>query len=651
MTISTPEASTCADRARVSSSEDATHAALQRVIFGDRHSAHVHMRDAVLGLKDIPESGLTYAENAARGPRLLRAAIARLGGSSSALASDPWLRSAFCSNAAVAAPRLHRVFSGHFDLATYGVLTLGNNSPYQVRLLEGLETGSALGVFVHTELGGTNGMDIRTLAIVDRATRRLRLVTPDLAAAKFMPNVAGADGVPRVVLVTARLMVDDRDEGVFAFLLQLSTVEGPVDGVEVVALPDKAGCEMDHGLIVFNMELPFDALLAGEWARFDETDQLKCTLDKRQRFHRTISALSCGRIDLPNAAVATARTALAMLVHYAQQRKPSDSIRMADRDGVQRDFVSAAATVYTMTTFGNAVVEQMAADDDPDQPSGLWAMAAKPLLTYQASEVLQMCRQRAGARGVLRINYLPEWISNVEGTITAEGENQIMWKTAGGLVRRVALGKSPAAMDISQLQVPGVPDKRPWWNEMLTLRASTIADDVKEGRNTNAFGRDSAAIDLAAAATERLAADAVLAAAHGVTDQRAAELVWDMAAVWTLGRIQEHSLWYCARGLMTSRRAVLIEQELTRRRQALVTELPVLVAAFDIPGLPAPLLADDEIDAWRRFAGWGDRFPATARVPRNCAEPEAVDNDAIWTAGRSSSPGELKTSVIQSVRA
>jgi alkylation response protein AidB-like acyl-CoA dehydrogenase len=612
MTILTPDVSTGPDRTRVGNSGDTTLAALQRVIFGDRHSTHVRMRDAVLALKDIPESGLTYAENAARGPQLLRSAIAALGGSSSALASDPWLRSAFCSNAAVAAPRLHRIFSGHFDLATYGLLTLGNNSAYQLRLLENLETGSALGVFVHTELGGTNGMDVRTLAVVDRGTRRLRLVTPDLAAAKFMPNVAGADGVPRVVLVTARLMVDDRDEGVFAFLLRLSTAQGPVDGVEVVTLPDKAGCEMDHGLIVFNIELPWDALLGGQWARLDDGGQLTCTLNKRQRFHRTISALSCGRIDLPNAAVATARTALAMLVHYAQQRKPADGIRMADRDGVQRDFVSAAATVYTMTAFGNAVVEQMAADTDPDQPSGLWAMAAKPLLTYQAAEVLQMCRQRAGARGVLRINYLPEWISNVEGTITAEGENQIMWKTAGGLVRQVARGKSPATMDISALEVPGVPDERPWWCEMLAHRAAAIADEVKEGRDTNALGRDSAAIDLAAATTERLAADAILAAAHRVTDQRARELLCDLAAVWTLGRIQEHSLWYCARGLLTRPRAALIEQELTRRRQALVTELPLLVAAFDIPALPAPMLADDEIDAWRRFAGWGDRFPASA---------------------------------------
>jgi len=225
---------------------------------------------------------------------------------------------------------------------------------------------------------------------------------------------------------------------------------------------------------------------------------------------------------------------------------------------------------------------------------------------------LQMCRQRAGARGVLRINYLPEWISNVEGTITAEGENQIMWKTAGGLVRQVALGKSPASMDISALQVPGVPVKRPWWNEMLARRAAVIADEVKDGRDANAFGRDSAAIDLAAAATERLAADALLAAADRVSDQRARELLCDMAAAWTLGRIQEHGLWYCARGLMNRPRAVLIERELTRRRQALVTELPVLVDAFDIPALAAPLLADDEIDAWRQFAGWGDRFSASA---------------------------------------
>ncbi|MGV0743846.1 acyl-CoA dehydrogenase family protein [Mycolicibacterium sp. XJ870] len=612
MTILDPEAPGAAGTAVMHDHADPTLVALRRVLFSDRHAMYRRVCDSVLTLNDDFESGLTYAENAARGPRLLRPAIAGLGGSSSALVSDAWLRGEVCSAAAVAAPRFLRVFSGHFSLATSAVLRLGNGTPYQRHLLGKLETGTALGVFAHTELGGTNGTDVRTQAIVNRHSRSIRLHTPDLAAAKFMPNVANfSDGVPRIVVVTARLLIDGRDEGVFAFVLELATSEGMADGVDVVALPDKAGAEMDHGLIALDLELPVDALLGGDWARIDEAGNALCELSLRQRFHRTISVLSSGRVDLPNAAVATARAALAMLVHWAQRRRPIGGIRMADRDLVQRDFVSAAATVYATTVFGAAVVEATIADTEPDQPSGAWAMLAKPLLSYNAFDVLQMCRQRSAARGALRNNYLADWISNCEGTITAEGENQIMWVTAGGFPRRVAQGRAPVELDITQLRIPGVPAERQWWHEMLAQRADIMGVDAREGRAAHAFGQDSAAFDLAAATAERLAADSMLAAAHRVADEPARELVLDLAAVWALERIAAQSLWYTQHGLMSSPRATLVDQELTRRRKALANDLPLLTAAFDIPALSAPLLAEDEIDAWRQYAGWADKFPAT----------------------------------------
>lgn len=50
----------------------------------------------------------------------------------------------------------------------------------------------------------------------------------------------------------------------------------------------------------------------------------------------------------------------------------------------------------------------------------------------------------------------------------------------------------------------------------------------------------------------------------------------------------------------------------------------MLVPAFDVPALPAPIMADDEIDAWRQFAGWGDRFGCTPLL-RLAADDEDDD--------------------------
>ncbi|MHC9295461.1 hypothetical protein ACRCUN_23615 [Mycobacterium sp. LTG2003] len=603
MTLLGPEVPGTGGKAAPLQQPESTTAALRQVLFGVRHSRYKRIVDSVLTLREDVERERTDAENAASRTSLLRRAITALAGSSAVLASDPWLRAELCSAVAVAAPRFLHLLSGHMSLTTAGVRLLGTGAAYQRDLLDKLDTGAALGEFAHTELGDSGSPDVRTLAILDRATRRIRLVTPDLAALKVIPSGTRDDAVPRVAVVTARLVVDGHDEGVFGFLLESSTREGLVNGVDMAALPSKTGAGIDCGLIALDIEIPPEAMLASDWATFDGVGDLACALSPAQRSRRTISALSDGRVDLPNAAVATARAALAMLVHRTRRRESDGEIRM-----LERDLVSAAATVYATSAFGVVVAEQTTADADPGSPRDLWAMLATPLLLYNSFDVLKMCRRQSVAFGALRNSYLTDWISNCEGTITAGGANENMWVTAGGFVRRVAQGGSPSGMDITQLRIPGVPDERQWWHEMLAERVEILAVDVREGVVGHTVGPASVAYDLAAATAEHLAADCLLAAAQRLVDQTARDLVIDLAAVWTLERIAAQSLWYSQHGLMNGPQAILVDQELTRRCRALAGDLSILTSAFDLSVLSARLLADDEVDRWLRDAGWSDRF-------------------------------------------
>lgn len=602
---------------------DPTVHTLRSVILGHDYALHQRVRDVVVGLGDIPRSQLTYQEQAGIAPALLQSAIAQLGGSAADIARDTQLRGVLCDWSAIAAPRLLTVFTGHFDLALGAILSLGNGSRYQRACLAELDSGAAVGVLLLTELGGTNGADHQTIARWDAAADGFWLRTPSVSAAKFMPNVADGS-VAKTVVVTARLVIGDRDEGVFPFLLRLRHPAGLADGVEILPLPDKSGSAMDHGMIRFDeVFVPRAGLLGGDWAGFDDDGRFECRVPVRHRFHRTIGVLDNGRLDLGNASMASARAALAGLVNYSYQRRPGGRTRMADRDAVQRDLVTALASVYAGSVLGRRLRDLRATAGDGDPVQALWSAIAKPGLSETAQRVLITCRERAAAQAILRNNYIPDWIANTDGTITAEGENQILRKTAGRTARQAIVG----GLDLTDLILPGTPPRQPWYVEMLAGREAGIAQGLRTGTYESAddaFGADSAAIDLATASYERLAATTLASARLGVDNPQAKRLLDSLAAVYALDRVRAHAGWYAERGEYNPRRAAAVTAELHRHRAELVDQLPTLVTAFDIPALEgSPLFASDYLAAWGDWAGW---HADTFAVPRDTgpAANEAV---------------------------
>ncbi|WP_067834346.1 acyl-CoA dehydrogenase family protein [Nocardia lijiangensis] len=590
--------------------------ALREVIFGAHTDLHTRVRDLVAGLGDLPRSGLTYAQEAEAAPGLLRAAIAGLGRPAREIAADTQLRGALCDWAQVTAPRLLLVLTGHFDLAIGAILAHGDGSLYQQECLAELDSGAAVGVLALTELGGTNGADQQTLAEWDPGTGGFWLTTPSPEAVKFMPNVASA-GFPKTVVVTARLVVNGRDEGVLPFLLRLRTSAGLAVGVEVAPL-HKVSAPMDHAMIKFDrVWLPREALLGGAWARIDEDGRFECALPRRQRFHHAIAVLDNGRLDLATAAIASARAGLAGLVNYSRQRRPGSNQAMtgqsrktmADRDPVQLEFASALAAVYATSTLGQQIRDMRAAAPATDPEQRLWSALAKPLLSNTAAQVLTMCRRRAAAQGALRLNHLEDWIGNLEAIITAEGENQIMLVLAG------------RAGGLTGLRLPGTPMHLPWYLDMLVTRERALAAALDNGDYESTgvvLGRDSAAIELATATQERLAATALVIAATRTGDALARRLVESTAAAYALGCIDTHAAWHTAHHTLSPTRAAEVAAQLRHRYTELADHLPTMVQAFDIPTLPGPIFAPEDTDGsprttdkppayiirWMEYAGW-----------------------------------------------
>ncbi|WP_084509177.1 acyl-CoA dehydrogenase family protein [Nocardia pseudovaccinii] len=569
--------------ARITTSP-ATVAALQEVVYGQYLALHRQIRDLVVGLGDVPRSGLTYTQQTQIAPDLLRAFISLFGVPARVIAADPQLRGALCDAAQVHASRLLLILTGHLDLSIGAILKLGNGSRYQQRLLAELDTGESIGLIAITELGGTNGANQQFIAEWDASADGYWLYSPIDEAEKFMPNAANTS-TPKIAVVTARLLVDGVDQGVLPFLLRLRDSTGKLAaGVHVAALSDKNGAPMDHGLIAFERTwVPREALLGGDWAHMTEDGQFECAVPVRDRFHRAISVLDDGRVDLANAAIWSAAAALAGFDNYARQRAPKGSKRLADRDSVQQDQASGVAAVYATRALGRQLRDMRANPAATDHDHGTLAMLAKPLLSYTARRVLMTMREHAAAQGALRINHITDWLDNLEAIITAEGTNRALWATAG---------RSPKIADI---QLPGTPAQLPWWARMLVEREHRIATALRNGTYdpaSSALGPESAAVELATATSQRLATTSLLGIADVTTDPDARRLATSAAAAYALEIIDDGAKWFINHPDVPK-----VAAALRHHRSILVENLALMVDAFDITGLKGPIFAENYIKA------------------------------------------------------
>lgn len=575
------------------------------------------------GLGDVPRSGLTYSEETLIAPRLLPVVISRLGRPAREIAADHQLRGALCDSAQVSATRLLLILTGHFSLCISAILRLGNGSGYQQDILDELDTARAVGLLCLTELGGTNGADHVTEAHWDPDTDGYWITGDGTASQYFMPNAASV--VPKVAVVTARLMIDGEDEGVLPFLVRLRgkprlgrrvlvrllhivaprsralqnlrTSAGMAKGVDVAALPDKSSAPMDHGIYRFDrVWVPRDALLGGDWARMDPDGSFVCDVPKRQRFHRAISVLSDGRLDLANAAIASARAALAGMANYAWQRKPGRVV-MADRDNVQLDQVSGLAAAYATSVLGRRIRDMRATTSADDRSVAVWSMLAKPLLSNTALRIVISCQQRVGAQGALRSNLFPDWIGNIQAIITAEGENRILQIKAG----------TPA---IEELRLPGTPEQLPWYIEMLMDRESRIAESIRHGdfdRASAALGPESMAVEMAEATSQRLAATALFLESVASSDPAAARLTESAAAAYALGCIHAAAVWF-----VDHPRLPQVAVALREHRGVLIDNLEIMLDAFELPDLShAPVFSENYLEKYEDWTGWAGSFPAT----------------------------------------
>lgn len=470
------------------------------------------------------------------------------------------------------------------------------------------------GTFLCTELDhGNDVASMQTVAVYDRASDEFVLHTPTPGARKFMPNT-GLTGGPKSATVAARLLMDGQDQGIFLFLVPLSDENGHLPGVRVQSLPDRTGTPVDHSLTAFeHVRLPRTALLQGDHGRLAADGTLSSTLgNRRKRFLRSIGRVTTGKLCMSAGTLGMSRAALAIAVRYSHSRliagaRPGERVPLAAHRSHHGRLLHGIALGYAMTFLHRRVVDRWVGHtaEDREEVERLVAVA-KGWITWQAREIVVECRERCGAQGLFPVNGIADLAQNIEGGITAEGDNLVIWvKAAGEMVfgheaaRAGRLGPlcpdrdlaDPAALRDLLAEAEGI-----WQCRARTaLREGPKGDPLARWNETS-----SAALEMVSAHARLQAADAFMAAADAAVDPAAGFLLRTLCRLFLLGQLAEYTGDLLAEGLMTADQV----RALPKNRDAVLADLaPHMMTLVDGFGFPAEMLAGIPIADGRAVGG------------------------------------------------
>ncbi|GHJ43047.1 hypothetical protein Cs7R123_03890 [Catellatospora sp. TT07R-123] len=480
----------------------------------------------------------------------------------------------------------------HYNLFLGSLLDL---EPVGARDLAEFTALHRIGVFLCTEAAhGNSAADLEITATHDPATGGFVLHTPHPGARKFMPNTGPAGG-PKTALVAARLLVDGTDQGVHLFCTPLRDRVGTLPGISVEALPQTSTAAVDHSLTTFRHVLLAPDALVGANLRDGVLGGAPSSM--RKRFLRSIGRVTVGKLCMSGCAVGAARTAVTSAVRYAHTRHtagldPGATVPLFAHRGHHARLIEAVVTSYALTLLHRHAVARWAAVAavDHDEVERLVAVV-KGWTTWRARDVVRECRERTGALGLLRVNGLADLAANLEGTVTAEGDNLVVWtKAAGEMVFGHAVpAGTGAAADLSQpLSLQHLlTDVERLWQQRARARLRDRAQRGALQRWNNAVG---SALELVDAYAHRLAGEALLAAADRADDLAARELLREVYRLFALGRIAAHSGDLLATGRLTAEQVTGLPTLREAAIAALQPWTPTLVDGFalddDFPRAP-----------------------------------------------------------------
>ncbi|MFJ4950771.1 acyl-CoA dehydrogenase [Streptomyces sp. NPDC088760] len=422
-----------------------------------------------------------------------------------------------------------------------------------------------VGTFLCTELDhGNDAASLETTARFDPETSGFILDTPSPGACKWMPNTSGTGGAKNAV-VAARLVVDDVDQGVFLFLVPLTDSAGRhYPGVDVRPLPQTASAPVDHCATSFHgVLLPFEALLQGEQGRLSRDGTFVSTLgNPRKRFLKSIQRVHAGKLCMSAYSLGVTRHALAVAMRHSHRRLTSGmttgrKVSLIEHRSHHAPLLAAVATTYAATLLHRDVVQRWTSNGEAEHEEiERLAAVVKAWITWQARTVMTECRERCGAQGLLLSNGIAYQLAANEGTVTAEGDNRVIWvKAAGEMLTGGFTPTPPSEVPAGSRSLENSDHLQELLADVERIWHGRARSRLRSGRRGDPLARwngtVTSALQLVEAHVHRLAAEALLGAVGKASDSQARAVLERLHRLFALRQVKAHSGDLLASGYIT----------------------------------------------------------------------------------------------------
>jgi acyl-CoA oxidase len=324
-------------------------------------------------------------------------------------------------------------FGVQFGLWGMSVYFLGTEK-HHAKYLKDIGTLELPGCFAMTETNhGSNVKGIETTATYDHASKTITVHTPNEFARKEYIGNAAVHG--QMATVFAKLIIDEKDYGVSAFVVPLRDKKGSVlPGVKIKDCGRKMGLNgVDNGVIYFNqVVIPVENML-DRFASVNAEGKFESPIaSDNRRFFTMLGTLVGGRIGIPRSGNAASKSGLTIAIRYGDQRRqfgPEGGVEVPilNYRTHQRRLMPLLANTYALHFSLQYLTKRFLNRKEEDMQE-IEALAAglKSFATWNTTHTLQECREACGGKGYLSENRIEVLKNDTDVYTTFEGDNTVL---------------------------------------------------------------------------------------------------------------------------------------------------------------------------------------------------------------------------------
>ena len=520
-------------------------------------------------------------------------------------------------------------FGVQFGLWGMSVQSLGTEKHYS-KYLKDIGTLALPGCFAMTETHhGSNVKGLETTATYNHQNKTFTIHTPHKKAQKEYIGNAAVHG--QMATVFAKLIIDNQDYGVNAFIVPLRDKSGNVlDGITIGDCGQKMGLNgVDNGTIQFNeVVIPKENML-DRFASVNEEGKFESPIPSdNRRFFTMLGTLVGGRIGIPRSALAAAKSGLAITIKYSDQRRQfgpegGSEVPILNYRMHQRRLLPPLAKTYAVHFALQYLTKRFLNRTEPEMQE-IEALAAglKAYSTWSTTAILQECREACGGKGYLSENRIDDLKNDTEIYTTFEGDNTVLMqlvaknrlsefrKTFGemgslGMINYVyenamtaITEKNPIATrkTDSEHLLDGQFHMQAFEHRERTILASA-AKRLKKLMDNGLEPYDAfnvvqhQMIDVAQAYLERVVLEQFQLAVVAVKEENTHLILSKLAQLYALSQIEKNKAWYLEDGYMEAVKTKAIRKMVNQLCWDIRPSAVALVDAFGIPDscLAAPI--------------------------------------------------------------